>query len=129
MTRADLAEKVAKAVKVPRKNAKIIVDVLFEKIVDALKKGEKVEFRGFGTFSIDIGSPSAGAIGCATVPFTGALTTDRVLATPLTIPTNYMVNLSAQISAADTLQVCMRNTSILAVNPSALDVFVAVYIP
>lgn len=52
MTRADLAEQVAKAVKVPRKNAKIIVDVMFEKIVDALKKGDKVEFRGFGTFRV-----------------------------------------------------------------------------
>ena len=52
MTRADLAEKVAKTVKVPRKNAKIIVDVLFEKIVEALKRGEKVEFRGFGTFKV-----------------------------------------------------------------------------
>ena len=54
MTRADLAEKVAKAIRVPKKNAKVIVDVLFERIIEALKKGEKVEFRGFGTFKVRV---------------------------------------------------------------------------
>ena len=50
MTRAELVEEVARAVYVTRKEADKIVDTALASIVDSLKRGEKVEIRGFGSF-------------------------------------------------------------------------------
>ena len=53
MTRSELIEKIAG--KNPHLNAKDIekiVDVVFNKIISTLAKGERVEFRGFGSFSV-----------------------------------------------------------------------------
>ena len=87
-------------------------------------------FRGFATVSIDVGSTSTESVGCATATFTGAVTTDRVLATPLSMPNGFGFA-SASVSAANTVQVCLSNTNAFggSQNPSAINVFVEVYIP
>jgi nucleoid DNA-binding protein len=52
MTKADLIDSMAKRNELPRPKAEEIVNGLFDDIVAALKKGDKVNISGFGTFSI-----------------------------------------------------------------------------
>jgi hypothetical protein len=79
--------------------------------------------------SIDVPSTSPLSVGCATAAFAGALTTDRVLATPLTMQTDFAFA-SARISAGGFVEVCLTNVSIeVAHDPAAIDVFVMDYIP
>lgn len=72
MNKAELAAEVTKRAKMSQKVAKVVVDAVFEEMVKALKRGERVEIRGFGSFVIrDYGSyqgrnPKTGAT--VTVP-------------------------------------------------------------
>jgi integration host factor subunit beta len=50
MTKADLIEAVARATELARKDSEVIVEEIFENIIQALKRGEKIELRGFGSF-------------------------------------------------------------------------------
>jgi integration host factor subunit beta len=50
-TRAKISEAVAGAIDVPRWYAEAIVDAIFDGIAGALNRGDKVELRGFGTFT------------------------------------------------------------------------------
>ena len=50
MTRADLTEEVYQAIEMPRKESDSVVCVIFDSIVRALRSGDKVEIRGFGSF-------------------------------------------------------------------------------
>ena len=50
MTRADLTEQVYQAVQMPRKESDVVVCAMFDSIVRALRSGDKVEIRGFGSF-------------------------------------------------------------------------------
>jgi integration host factor subunit beta len=50
VTRADLIEEVSRAVDLTRKESETIIDVIFGGIVNALRRGEKTECRGVGTF-------------------------------------------------------------------------------
>ena len=52
MTKAELIESVASKVDLPRAVAERAVNTMFDDIVDALKRGEKVNISGFGTFSV-----------------------------------------------------------------------------
>ena len=52
MTKADLVDTVAEATDVPRKQADDVVQVILENIILALRRNEKVELRGFGSFRI-----------------------------------------------------------------------------
>jgi integration host factor subunit beta len=52
MTKAELVEEVARSTEPTKKHAEIIVNTVFESIVDSLKAGEKIELRGFGSFRI-----------------------------------------------------------------------------
>lgn len=52
MTKAELVEMVASSTQLTKKHAEIIVNTVFESIVDSLKSGEKIELRGFGSFRI-----------------------------------------------------------------------------
>ena len=51
MTRADLTEEVCQALETSRKESDVIVCAIFDGIVRALRSGDKVEIRGFGTFN------------------------------------------------------------------------------
>ena len=50
MTKADLVDKVTGLGDLTRRDGEIIVDTLFEAVIGALKGGDKIEIRGFGSF-------------------------------------------------------------------------------
>ena len=50
MTKAELVAQVAQEVLVTRKEADKIVETALTSIVESLRRGEKVEIRGFGSF-------------------------------------------------------------------------------
>jgi integration host factor subunit beta len=50
LTKADLIEEVLRVTELPRKESETIVETIFESIIDALQKGDKIEIRGFGSF-------------------------------------------------------------------------------
>lgn len=52
MTKAELVEEVADMTQLSKKHAEIVVNTVFESIVDSLRSGEKIELRGFGSFRI-----------------------------------------------------------------------------
>lgn len=53
MTRSALIEKVAERVDgLTLKQTEIVVETVFESIKESLKKGEKIEIRGFGNFRL-----------------------------------------------------------------------------
>jgi integration host factor subunit beta len=52
MTKAELVEEVSEKTGLPKKQAEVVVNTVFESIVETLKTGEKIELRGFGSFRI-----------------------------------------------------------------------------
>ena len=50
LTKADLIEEVLNITELPRKESETIVETIFDSIIAALQKGEKIENRGFGSF-------------------------------------------------------------------------------
>lgn len=50
MTKAELVEEVARAAELNKRDAEVIVETVFDSIISALHRGEKVELRGFGSF-------------------------------------------------------------------------------
>src|ERR1700741_4675698 len=50
MTKAELVEEVSRVSDLTKKHSEVIVDTVFESIIEALKRGEKIELRGFGRF-------------------------------------------------------------------------------
>jgi len=50
MTKADLVDKVTALGDLTRRDGEVIVDTLFESVIGALKAGNKIEIRGFGSF-------------------------------------------------------------------------------
>ena len=60
LKKAALAEEVAHAAGLTKKHAAIIVDTLFASIAAALRHGERVELRGFGSFRLQRRAPRRG---------------------------------------------------------------------
>jgi integration host factor subunit beta len=60
MTKAELVDEVARSTQLTKKHAEIIVNTVFDSIVDSLKAGEKIELRGFGSFRIRHRRPRIG---------------------------------------------------------------------
>ena len=77
MTKAALVEEVARITDLTKKDAEVIVDTVFRCIVGALRSGEKVELRGFGSFRLRRREPRKGRN-----PKTG----DRVDVPPKKVP-------------------------------------------
>lgn len=50
MTKADLVDRVTSLGDLTRRDSEVIVDTLFDSVIHALKTGDKVEVRGFGSF-------------------------------------------------------------------------------
>lgn len=50
MTKAELIEEVSRVVEMTRKDSEVIVETIFESIVNSLHSGDKIEIRGFGSF-------------------------------------------------------------------------------
>ncbi len=52
MTKAELVEEVARVSDLTKKHSESIVNTVFDSIIEALQKDEKIELRGFGSFRI-----------------------------------------------------------------------------
>ena len=50
VTKADLVEEVIRTTELPRKESEVVVETVFESIIQALQTGDKIEIRGFGSF-------------------------------------------------------------------------------
>jgi len=50
VTKADLVEEVIRETELPRKDSEVVVETVFESIIQALQTGDKIEIRGFGSF-------------------------------------------------------------------------------
>lgn len=50
MTKVDLTDRVTALGDLTRRDSEVIVETMFDAIIGALKGGEKVEIRGFGSF-------------------------------------------------------------------------------
>lgn len=60
MTKAALVEEVARVTDLTKRHAEIIVETVFRSITDALRRGEKIELRGFGSFRLRRREPRKG---------------------------------------------------------------------
>ncbi len=60
MTKAELVEEVSRVSDLTKKHSEVIVDTVFESIIVALKRGEKIELRGFGSFRLRKREPRKG---------------------------------------------------------------------
>ena len=52
MTRAELVEHVTRVSDLSKKHAEIVVNTVFDSIIEALCNDQKIELRGFGSFRI-----------------------------------------------------------------------------
>jgi len=52
MTKAELVDGVTASGDLTRRDGEVIVDTFFEGVIDAIRNGDKVEIRGFGSFRI-----------------------------------------------------------------------------
>ena len=52
MNKSDLIDAISTKEKLSGKNASDIVNLIFNGFTDALKKGGRIEIRGFGSFSV-----------------------------------------------------------------------------
>jgi integration host factor subunit beta len=53
MTKSELVESLIEANgALSRKESELVVNIIFDSMCEALQKGEKVEIRGFGSFTI-----------------------------------------------------------------------------
>lgn len=50
LTKADLIGEVERIAELKRTESETVVETIFESIITALQKGEKIEIRGFGSF-------------------------------------------------------------------------------
>ena len=52
MTKAELVDRVAGTIQIPKQQTATVVELFFQGIRDALAVGDKVELRGFGSFRL-----------------------------------------------------------------------------
>jgi integration host factor subunit beta len=50
MVKADLINKIARRMDIPKQEAELGVNLFFHSIKEAILKGEEIEIRGFGSF-------------------------------------------------------------------------------
>lgn len=50
MTKADLVNVIAEKARLQHKQAELVVNMVFDMMTDALKKDDRIEIRGFGSF-------------------------------------------------------------------------------
>lgn len=54
MTKADIVKEIARVTEIPQKEAKIVLEIVLDGMVHALSNGERIELRGFGSFSTHV---------------------------------------------------------------------------
>jgi len=52
MTKMEFINNIAEKSSIPKKDATLIVNTIFNKMTEALVKGDRIEIRGFGSFSV-----------------------------------------------------------------------------
>ena len=52
MTKSDLIDVLCETQKLPKGRAELLVHIIFDAMEAALKRGERIEIRGFGSFEI-----------------------------------------------------------------------------
>ncbi len=52
MTKSDLIDVLCETQKIPKGRAELLVQIVFESMEGALKRGERIEIRGFGSFEL-----------------------------------------------------------------------------
>ena len=52
MTKADLIEEVSAVSRLSKKSSELVVNTFFDSIVESLRRSEKIELRGFGSFKL-----------------------------------------------------------------------------
>jgi integration host factor subunit beta len=61
MTKSQLIEQISqRAPHVPRREVESIVNTVFDTMVDALRREERIEIRGFGSFAVKARDPREG---------------------------------------------------------------------
>ena len=60
MMKAELVDKVAATIQLPKHQTETVVNLFLQCITDALRAGDKVELRGFGSFRLRHRQPRAG---------------------------------------------------------------------
>jgi integration host factor subunit beta len=50
MTKADLIEAISRDMQMTRKDSEMIIETILDSVVRALRRGDKVEIRGLGSF-------------------------------------------------------------------------------
>jgi integration host factor subunit beta len=52
MTKSDLIDVLCETQKLPKGRAELLVNIIFDSMEASLRKGERIEIRGFGSFEI-----------------------------------------------------------------------------
>lgn len=52
LTKSELIELICNKVRLPKGKAEQIVNCVFDSMIDALKRGDGIEIRGFGSFTV-----------------------------------------------------------------------------
>jgi len=61
LNKSDLIDTLAgKLPNLSGRDVEVIVNTIFESMVDVLKKGERIEIRGFGSFEVRVRKPRVG---------------------------------------------------------------------
>ncbi len=50
MTKADLIDEISSLTDLTRKDSEVVIETIFESIIQSLRAGDKIEIRGFGSF-------------------------------------------------------------------------------
>jgi integration host factor subunit beta len=55
MTKSELIERVAELVpQISKKDTELVVNTIFQSMTDALRRGDRIEIRGFGSFQVKV---------------------------------------------------------------------------
>jgi integration host factor subunit beta len=60
VTKSELIEQLSESLKLPKGKAELVVNVMFDAMVGALERGERIEIRGFGSFEVRSYKPYEG---------------------------------------------------------------------
>lgn len=60
MTKAELAELLARRANITKAKAEKVLNLILDQMKDALKRGDRIEVRGFGSFSARTYEPYTG---------------------------------------------------------------------
>ena len=60
MTKSELIDAVAQRTNITKSRAEMVVNCIFDSMEESLKRGERIEIRGFGSFSLHFRPPRQG---------------------------------------------------------------------